>query len=829
MAKNIKGITIEIGGNTTKLEEALKGVNKIVYSTNAELRNLNQALKLDPKNTELLSQKQEVLRNNIKATTERLQTLKEAQRQMGDYNSLTEEQKEQYRALSVEITKGENALKGMKKELLATNGINLDKLKEGLKKVGEVAADVAKKMAKVTAAVGGALAGIVTAGVKSYADLEQNLGGVETLFGKSADKVVENAKKAYATAGVSANEYMQGVTSFSASLLQSLGGDTEKAADVADMAFRDMSDNANKFGTDMSSIQNAYQGFAKQNYTMLDNLKLGYGGTKTEMQRLLADAQKITGVKYDIKNLSDVYQAIHVIQEQMDISGYSTDQLTEKIKKMALTEEEIQKVAKDTGKTYDEVYMSMLDGTLTIQDAQVLLGTTAKEAAGTISGSIGSMKAAFDNFLNGSGSPEQLAETMTWVFTNVTKAVKELAPAILTGLVQLTQTLVPQIAQLLLTLIPQLLTAITNMINALLQMVTSNMDAIANAVSKIITAIVTFITQNLPTIIELGIKLLIALAQGIADALPDLIPAIVECITTIITVIVENLPLIIETGLQLLIALIEGIIQALPQLANQIPQIIETIVSTIIANLPMLLKAALQLIIALAKGLIQYIPTLLTYIPKIIAAIVKGLIEGVPKMISSAGDLIKGLVQGMKNKLNDVKEAASKIIEKIKEAFTKLPEKAKKWGKDMMDGIKQGIKDKLSAIGDAVKGVADKIKSFLHFSRPDEGPLREYETWMPDFVRGLARTLRDSSYLLEDASLDMATTLANNTSAALRGLNAGVNASLNPTINPSYSYDLNYQLMAQAMKEALKEVNVELDDRELGKFIDKQVSEEVYS
>lgn len=785
MAKNIKGITIEIGGNTTKLEEALKGVNKIVYSTNSELRNLNQALKLDPKNTELLAQKTDVLKNNIKATTERLNTLKEAQRQMGDYNSLTEEQKEQYRALSVEIAKGENALKGMKKELQATNGINLDKLKEGLKKVGEIALDVSKKMLQVSTAVGGALAGLVTAGVKSYASLEQNLGGVETLFGKSADKVVKNAQNAYKTAGVSANEYMEGVTSFSASLLQSLGGDTEKAADVADMAFRDMSDNANKFGTDMSSIQHAYQGFAKQNYTMLDNLKLGYGGTKSEMERLLADAEKLTGKKYDIKNLNDVYEAIHVIQKDLKVTG-----------------------------------------------------TTAQEAEKTISGSINSTKAAFDNFLNGSGSPEQLAESLTNVFNNIGSAIIQLAPSILSGVVTLIQTLVPQIAQLLLTLIPQLLTAITNMINALLEMVTSNMDAIANAVSKIITAIVTFVTQNLPTIIELGIKLLIALAQGIADALPDLIPAIVECITTIITVIVENLPLIIETGLQLLIALIEGIIQALPQLANQIPQIIETIVSTIIANLPMLLKAALQLIIALAKGLIQYIPTLITYIPKIIVAIVKGLIEGVPKMIQAAKDLIKGLVDGFKEKVSSVKDAAKSIVDKIKETFTKIPEKAKKWGKDMIDGIKQGIKDKLSSIGDAVKGVADKIKSFLHFSRPDEGPLREYEKWMPDFMKGLAKGIDKYSYLVTDATDELAdgirdsfgiNSLVGNVNNAMSGLNAGIQSSINPTINPNVNVETNYKLMARAVKEALEDMDVVMDDDKMGRFVTKTVTDEIYS
>ena len=267
---NIKGITIEIDGQTSKLEDSLKKVNSIVYSTNGNLKELNQALRLDPKNTEALSTKQKVLAENIKATKERLTQLKDAQKQMGDYSKLTDEQKTQYRNLSIEIAKSEANLKKMNDEMKKTSAINFDKVKDSLSKVGDVALNVSKKLAQVTAAVGGALAGVVAAGVKSYADLEQNLGGVETLFKDSADKVVENAKNAYKTAGVSANEYMQGVTSFSASLLQSLGGDTSKAADVADMAFRDMSDNANKFGTDMASIQTAYQGFAKQNYTMLD-------------------------------------------------------------------------------------------------------------------------------------------------------------------------------------------------------------------------------------------------------------------------------------------------------------------------------------------------------------------------------------------------------------------------------------------------------------------------------------------------------------------------------------------------------------------------------
>ena len=271
----IEGITIEIDGNTKKLSEALKGVNSQIYELNTDLKNLNQALKLDPKNTELLAQKQEVLKRAISESTDKLETLKKAQQQMGEYNSLTDKQKSSYNALSLEIAKTEKAISNMNNELKNSSKIDLSGLKDGLKKVGDVALDVSKKLLEVSAAVGTALAGVVAAGVKSYASLEQNLGGIETLFKDDADKVIENAKNAFKTAGVSANEYMEGVASFSASLLQSVAGDTQYAADIADMAFRDMSDNANKFGTDMGSIQNAYQGFAKQNYTMLDNLKLG--------------------------------------------------------------------------------------------------------------------------------------------------------------------------------------------------------------------------------------------------------------------------------------------------------------------------------------------------------------------------------------------------------------------------------------------------------------------------------------------------------------------------------------------------------------------------
>ena len=350
--KRIKGITIEIDGETKKLNEALKDVNKQIATSNAELKDLRSALKLDPKNTELLAQKQEVLSKEIKSSSDRLNTLKETQKQMGDYNSLTEEQKENYRALSAEISRTESSLKSLNNEFRESSRFSLDKLNDSLSGIREKSTQLVKDMAKVGLAIGGVLTTLGVASIKSYAEYEQLVGGVETLFKTSSKEVQEYAKIAYKTAGLSANEYLETVTSFSASLIQSLNGDTAKSAKIADMAIKDMSDNANKMGTDMSMIQNAYQGFAKQNYTMLDNLKLGYGGTKTEMERLIKDANKVkeaNGQMADlsIERFSDMVEAIHIIQNEMGITG-----------------------------------------------------TTAEEADKTILGSVNSMKASWKNLLN---------------------------------------------------------------------------------------------------------------------------------------------------------------------------------------------------------------------------------------------------------------------------------------------------------------------------------------------------------------------------------------------------------------------------------------------
>ena len=324
--------------------------------------------------------------------------------------------------------------------------------------------------------------------VGAFADVEQSIGGVETLFKESSDMVIQNAKNAYKTAGISANQYMEQVTSFSASLLQSTAGDTKKAGEIADMALRDMADNANKFGTDMSAIQNAYQGFAKQNYTMLDNLKLGYGGTKTEMERLLADAEKLSGVKYDISNLSDVYNAIHVIQEEMGVTG-----------------------------------------------------TTAKEASSTITGSINSAKSAFQNFIAGQGGIEEVIETFVTAGKNISNVVIKMLPQIVEGLVGIVNGLLPLLPDLIKTLLPVLIQGtvdlfigIINILPDLVLMIAELLPSLMPMIVDAILSIIPVIIDNLPLFIEAGAQLLGGLIAGIINSIPVLLGRIGEIIVKMI-------------------------------------------------------------------------------------------------------------------------------------------------------------------------------------------------------------------------------------------------------------------------------------------------------
>ena len=370
---------------------------------------------------------------------------------------------------------------------------------------------MAKIGAAAIAAGGAAVLAVGKQALSAYADYEQLVGGVDTLFKDSSAKVQEYAANAYKTAGLSANEYMETVTGFSASLLQSLGGDTEAAAKMADVAITDMSDNANKMGTDMASIQNAYQGFAKQNYTMLDNLKLGYGGTKEEMQRLIDYANALNAAQgnytnYTIESFADIVSAIHDVQTEMDITG-----------------------------------------------------TTAKEASTTIQGSVNSMKGAWKNLLVGIADDNADFKTLTEQFVDSLVTVGEnVIPRIniiIQGLTQLitsaSQTIIPLAVQTLLENLPSIVAAGMDLIMALVNGILDNIDLLIDCVLEMVDVIVDKLVENLPKLIEGGIKLTVALANGLIKAVPDLLARVPEIIYAVVNGLVSGIPDIVDVGVNL--------------------------------------------------------------------------------------------------------------------------------------------------------------------------------------------------------------------------------------------------------------------------------------
>ena len=457
------------------------------------------------------------------------------------------------------------------------------KFKKGL-------ATAAKVGAAAVAAAGTAVVAIGKQAIEQYAEYEQLVGGVETLFKQSADTVMGYAENAYKTAGLSANEYMNTVTSFSASLLQSLGGDTEAAAKYADMAITDMSDNANKMGTSMEMIQNAYQGFAKQNYTMLDNLKIGYGGTKEEMQRLLEDAEKLSGIEFDISSYADIVDAIHVVQTEMGITG-----------------------------------------------------TTAKEASTTIQGSLASMKSAWQNLLTGVADDNADFETLVDNFVeSVGTAANNIIPRIDTAL--------QGVGKLIEELVPVLIEKIPVLINS-----------------------------TLPSLIQSGVNLVGSIASGMISALPKMAEAAVSLIQMAKNMIVDfaksltdpqNLSSVVDSAINIVVTLTTAIIDAIPALIEAAPEIIKNLVVALIENVPKIGEAALSLMKTLFDAIVKNIPIVLKSAGEIVGSLVGAFAKLLPKIVGIGVDIVKGVWQGIKSMAstfaNNVKNFFSGIVDSVK-------------------------------------------------------------------------------------------------------------------------------------------------------------------
>lgn len=581
-------------------------------------------------------------------------------------------------------------------ELFVKVGVD-DQASGKLKDLGGKLGSGLKTAAKIgTAAVGAAATGITaltTAAVKNYAEYEQLVGGVETLFKDSAGKVQEYAENAYKTAGLSANEYMETVTSFSASLLQSLGGDTEAAAKYADTAVTDMADNANKMGTSIDMLQNAYSGFAKQNFTMLDNLKLGYGGTKEEMQRLLDDAEKLSGVEYDISSFADITEAIHVMQEEMGIAG-----------------------------------------------------ATAQEAGTTIGGSVNSMKSAWQNLLTGladgnadigelvnnlvttivgDGSEENLG-----VFGNIMPAVQ----TALTGASTLISELLPQIVQIIPTVItenlPILAEAAISIIQSLVDGISANQGMLMSTAIETITYLAESLITMLPQIVQLGLDLIVSLANGIAESLPELIPTVVDVVLQIVDTLTnpETLSNLIDASIAIIVALADGLIDSLPELLEKAPEIVQNLVNAIIENAPKLLDSAFEIIVSL----------------------VKGIISNLPQVLESGTEIVFSILEGITQLLGDLIMKGKDIVDSVKKGFSSKVAEAKTWGKDMIQNFIDGITAKWQALENKVSSVAQTVKNYLGFSEPKLGPLSNFHTYAPDMMDLFAKGIRDNENVITD-------------------------------------------------------------------------------
>jgi phage-related protein len=553
-------------------------------------------------------------------------------------------------------------------------------------------------------AVGKKIGDTLKESINQYADFQQLTGGVETLFKDSADVVTQYAQEAFKTSGLSANEYMETVTGFSASLISSLDGDTAKAAELANQAIIDMSDNANKMGTDIEAIQNAYSGFARGNFTMLDNLSLGFAGSKEGMQQLLDKAKELSGVEYDISSYADIVEAIHVVQTEMGISGISAKEAADLVASGAMTEEE----------------------------AFAKMGTTAKEASTTISGSMDSMKASWSNLLTAMSNPD----------ANIDDAMKNFSESVKTYA--------------------------SNFLPTMLQAIKGSGDLISGLADMVIEMMPEFCEEVLPDLIESTIGLILNIVDSIVTSLPTIIDSIVNGLLS-----AENISLFIQGLIQLSSSIVAALPEIILALIEAIPTVIENIIEALVnpENFAIWVEGAVNVVTKLVENMPKILLGLLTAIPKIITTIVDTFTntENLSKWLkigSEAIDKIKEAFDGLPEKLKEafnkaveewskawtnIKKKCGEITDKIKEAFTEFVGTIKQIGKDIASGLWNGIKSKKDWLKEKITGwvggIGDAIKDFFKISSPSK-LMAEYGRYIDE---GLAQGITKNADITKNA------------------------------------------------------------------------------
>lgn len=635
----------------------------------------------------------------------------------------------------------------------------------------------------VAAGIGKFIQGALSEGAK----LQQSYGGLDTIYGEASEAAKQYAQDAY-KAGISANDYAEQAVSFGASLKQAFAGDTTKAVEAANTAILDMTDNAAKMGTPIESIQNAYQGFAKQNYTMLDNLKLGYGGTKKEMERLLSDAEKLTGVKYDISNLGDVYSAIHVIQGELGLTGVA-----------------------------------------------------AYEASETFTGSMGAMSAAFHNFLGA-------LTTGGDVSTSIRAMIGNAAVFFQNNFLPMIGNIIKAIPAVIQAAVPALLEAFTGLIEPIKGYL--NVQSLQTGVEAIL-AFANSLKEQVPTILAIGVEIASNLIQGVLSALPGIISAAVQLITGLISTWFEARPEIFATAHDLIIEFVNGVLDMAPEVITTVGGMVADMIAVILDNAPRFLEQGINYIVQMIAGIVRHTPailsaiasviaqllaTILAHMPEvlakgieIIANICAGIINSIPNAIAAIGQIISNIINTFKatdwaelgrNLIDRVAEAVIGAVDVIKNAIINVATKAKDaflevdWlsvGSNIIEGVIGGIWDAASGLYNAVKGVVKRAlgaaEDEAEIGSPSRLFAREVGQWIP---KGIAQGVLDNVDSVERAMTAMTHSSVNDVEAAMRRTTA---SSMPPVNNVGLEQRVDYltALLVKYLPECAQQPIIDSD------------------
>ena len=672
--------------------------------------------------------------------------------------------------------------------------------------MGSAISAVGKFSAAAVAAGATAVAALTKSAVESYADYEQLVGGVETLFKDSAGIVQEYAANAFQTAGLSANDYMETVTGFSASLLQSVGGDTEEAARIADQAITDMADNANKMGSSMESIQNAYQGFAKQNYTMLDNLKLGYGGTKQEMERLLADAEKLSGVHYDISNLNDVYEAIHVVQGELGITGTTAEEASTTIQGSAAAmkaawQNMLTGIA-DENADFDGLINNLVESVATFGEnilprIETALSGVGKLISGLAPIIVEALPGLVENVLPG------FIDAIMEVVNSIVEAIPEVIPVLIQALVDIVMQLVECLAENLPTIIEAVIQGLEQIMNSLAE----NLPTIISGITQMLLQVVQVIISNAPQFLQAFLNLLLSFAEAELQALPQIIAALPTLINGIIDFLKQAIPMVMDGFIQLMTSLCDALPEIIAAITEVLPQLIDGIISGIVALIPLIIDCGIQLFVALIENVSMIISKICDALPDLINGVIEGILSHLDEIIECGVQLFVALVENLPKILEALVEACGKIIEAILEAIGKGFSKMAEAGLNLVKGLWQGIKDAASWLKNKIAGWVDDvigaIKGFFGINSPSKVTAEDGKY----LAMGLGKGITDNIKYATDAVKQMGEAVESSFNPKLEiptveddmGLsNVRLRASITPTLSDTSGLEIDSQSKLEA-------------------------------